>query len=168
MCLKINAESFTEKTFKVAKKDIVCYKLYHKNYYPDGDGGWVTPFASIPAPQLGELRKSRESFNILDIEVDELMETRNGIHSYSKIDGVIMLLLYMLPYTSRRYSYRIVKSIIPEGTRYLEGECNFGESYSSEYLIDKEVMIQLDRNPIEYVLPKVLEFIKEQTLINLI
>lgn len=164
MCLKIKAESFTEDTFKVSKEDVECYKLYIERY----DGRWVTPIRNVKAPQIGEKRQSEEPFNILGIHVNDKMETRDGIHTYSSIDSIIMMILsnsqaITHPHPNVRQNIRIVKSIIPKGTRYLEGTTGLGDSYSSEYLVDVEVIFQINsiENKISDSLKKLLEFIRK-------
>ncbi len=162
MCLKIKAESFTEDTFKVSEEDIECYKLYIAGY----DGRWVTPIRNVEAPQIGEKRQSNEPFNILGIHVNDKMGTRDGIHTYSNIDSIIMMILsnsQVIAHPNFRQNIRVVKSIIPKGTRYLEGTTGLGDSYSSEYLVDVEVIFQINsiENKISDNLKKLLEFIRK-------
>jgi hypothetical protein len=164
MCLKIKAESFTEDTFKVSEEDVECYKLYIERY----DGRWVTPIRNVKAPRIGEKRQSNEPFNILGIHVNDKMETRDGIHTYSNIDSIIMMILsnsqvIVHPHPNVRQNIRVVKSIIPKGTRYLEGTTGLGDSYSSEYLVDVEVIFQINsiENKISDSLKKLLEFIRK-------
>lgn len=96
------------------------------------------------------------------------METRDGIHTYSNIDSIIMMILsnsqvIAHPHPNVRQNIRIVKSIIPKGTRYLEGTTDLGDSYSSEYLVDVEVIFQINsiENKISDSLKKLLEFIRK-------
>ena len=164
MCLNLRSKSFTEDCFKTAEKDIECYKLYIRRINTE----WITPIRELPAPKLGETRKAKEAFNVLGIDVDEFMRTDNGIHTYSNIDSIIMMILQngtALAYShpSIRCDVRIVKSIIPKGTIYLEGFTLLGDSYASEYLVDVEVILQIDstRNDAVDNLKKLLEFIRK-------
>jgi hypothetical protein len=96
------------------------------------------------------------------------METRDGIHTYSNIDSIIMMILsnsqvITHPHPNVRQNIRVVKSIIPKGTRYLEGTTGLEDSYSSEYLVDVEVIFQINsiENKISDSLKKLLEFIRK-------
>lgn len=94
------------------------------------------------------------------------METRDGIHTYSNIDSIIMMILsnsQVIAHPNVRQNIRVVKSIIPKGTRYLEGTTGLGDSYSSEYLVDVEVIFQINsiENKISDSLKKLLEFIRK-------
>lgn len=163
MCLKINSDSFTEDTFKVAEEDISCYKVYCKRHQVEH---WETPVFSVPAPQLEERRQSREAFNILGISVDRDMKTKSGIHTFAELRGAVMMILdniQILTFRTKeiRQSVRIVRSIIPKGTKYLEGENSLGKAYSSEYLIDKEIVLQLVPKEIKTTFTELMEFIME-------
>lgn len=164
MCLNIRSKSFTEDSFKTAEKDIECYKLYIRKRNAE----WVTPIREVPAPKLGETRKAKETFNVLGIDVDDFMRTDDGIHTYSNIDSIIMMVLQngiALAYSNPkiRRDIRVVKSIIPKGTKYLEGFTLLGDSYASEYLVDVEVILQIDstRNDAITNLKKLIEFIRK-------
>lgn len=94
------------------------------------------------------------------------METRDGIHTYSNIDSIIMMILsnsqvIAHPHPNVRQNIRVVKSIIPKGTRYLEGTTGLGDSYSSEYLVEVIFQINSIENKISDSLKKLLEFIRK-------
>lgn len=168
MCLKIKADYFSENTFKVSNQDVECYKLYIRK-----QNMWVTPFMNVPAPKLGELRYSKEPFNILGIHVNDKMETKSGIHSYLDIVSILMIILsngVALVHSNPvvRRDIRIVKCVIPKGTRYLEGTTELGDSYSSEYLVDKEIVFQIDATANEAVdnMKELLRFIKDSVQLN--
>lgn len=129
---------------KVAKKDIVCYKLLHENIiYPSKARYYYTPFQEkniILGQEVkanGELKKgTRRLYQFSSYKEYNNLVHSGAIHTFATFKGVEE---FMLKYASE-YDMQnsvVVRCVIPKGTKYYEGifESTGLKSYASKKLI---------------------------------
>ena len=124
MCLEILKESIRKP--KIAKEDIEVFKVvedYRGKRYKDDDryGKIMTPYRGF-AVVMGETYKTKFSYNLIgDVE--------RGFHSYCDLPTAKQYL--------DKYGWsvsRIVRCVIPKGSRYHKGDFNGRASYASTRL----------------------------------
>ena len=116
MCL-INAK------FKIAEKDIICYKVYVVN-----NGNLLSPYRREKAPEKGIIATTRLGTIIPPNMV------REGFHSFANLSDTINAAFIWDDDTV------IVKCTIPKLSRYYEGAFGGRISYCSECIILNNVI----------------------------
>lgn len=113
----------------IAKKDIICYKIYNK-----------TEEGYLSSPYLGYIA-SMQNFTELEpnpIGSDHKYIINKGFHSFKHLKNAKLdVQFYPFLYTDNI----IYKCIIPKGSKYYRGLFAGRVSYCSESLILKEVCV---------------------------
>ena len=123
MCLLVNTE------YKIAKEDIICYKVLYKSHY---DQSLHSPYFAFKW-ELNKLTKAKGKPYIRTIEGQKKKKIMKGyFHTFKTIKSAKNL--------KRRlyYGQFIYKCIIPKGTKYWEGTFNDCKGFASKNLIIKE------------------------------
>lgn len=128
MCL------YTYETFKIAKEDIVCYKLVYYNYEQDS---YTTPFIYADVTNYIKSKTVWED----KLEPIRIIEGFvNGKACYSMSAGYIHA--FTKPTKSTCGCERLFKCIIPKGTEYYIGLsddiCARAIKFVEEYKFQKE------------------------------
>jgi hypothetical protein len=104
-----------QKTFKIASSDITCYKVVIVvgiNY--------ITPFRRYCFKDKNKVSK----FTITHLYSSKFIE--EGLHSY-KYKGAAERFINNLAYRYQSRGVKIIKVIIPKGTKYYSGQSLRGE-----------------------------------------
>jgi len=123
MCLYV-----TSKKVRVAKEDMVCYKVMMEHY---GDkGAWVSPYQGM-AYKEGCAYELEKQLQLLDSKFGNIKDypyiVEEGFHSFANLSDALLFrntCEVRYPTVSRGdgwHTYIIVKCIIPKGTTYVEG-----------------------------------------------
>ena len=133
MCLIVGKNAH----FKIAKKDIVVYKVIEKKY-----NYLRTPFQLSPIT-IGETYRE-SSLNVTFREVN------TGLHSFCRLWSAKKLCKKMVLQNKNFWyvdesecEYMVVKCIIPKGSMYIKGRVNgkyFEKGYVSDTLTYVEVI----------------------------
>jgi len=163
MCLFLEEN---KRTVKIAKDDIVCYKVMLRIIYSDGTVVFATPFQDdivekeilqgekpyvAKVPGVGDDR--------VDISTDEfplIYSYRHGgwgnsigrgaIHTFTSQKSAKSQAAWFRFITSTSKgdtarAYVIFKCIIPKGTQYFQGKCDCERnSFASRQIIFKEIL----------------------------
>ena len=120
MCLHVNADT----KIKVAKEDIVCYKVIIEDFESDGMCIWRSPYQGMIYEKghvyiLGEqLKLLQSSHKKYPYRIEE------GFHSFTNLsDALVFLNSFEAECISMGMNFKsiIVKCTIPKGTTYVEG-----------------------------------------------
>ena len=123
MCLTVRKNAH----FKIAKKDIVVYKVIEKVPF-----GLRTPFQLSPIA-IGETYRE-SGINVTFREVN------TGLHSFCRLRSAKKLCEKMILQNKSLWhvdkcEYMVVKCIIPKGSMYIKGRVN-GEYFEKGYVSD--------------------------------
>lgn len=118
MCLILEKDS----PVKLAKNDIICYKLLIKNA-----GKYYTPYRDYRII-IGQTYMSKLEL----FQRDTYDKIEDGLHSYANLSDVSELY--------EASSYYIVKCCIPKGSCYYQGIFNSKDSYASDCLRYDEII----------------------------
>ena len=124
MCL-ITTKNIPE----IAQEDIVCYKIY----ILIGDE-LLSPYQGSPAPTINKVTNTLLDRAYLSNYRAAYMISK-GFHSFKYLDDLIEELDFWLS-----FDIKIIKCIIPKGTKYYEGKFGDFPSYCSESIILKETI----------------------------
>lgn len=105
--------------FKIAEKDITCYKVYIKY----SDGRIVSPYRRILVPKIGILTKTELG------EINPNGGIQKGFHSFSSFNDAIM---ESKDWEECPYLPLIAECTIPKNSKYYEGYFGKAVSYCSE------------------------------------
>ena len=106
--------------FKIAEKDIICFKVYLKY----SDGRIVSPYRRILAPEIGILTCTELG------KINSYGNVKLGFHSFSNFSDAI---------TEGRdwednYTPLIAECTIPRNSMYYKGYFGGKKSYCSKYI----------------------------------
>ena len=128
MCLEIR-----RKNIKIAKKDIVCYKVLVNR----GDG-YVTPYQFFPMP-LGYTYKNSDTPKII-WDRGKGWVHQGFFHTYIKLYDAKNDADWQYE-NCEEDDVIVVKAVIPKGSHYLSGVNNDGEkSYASKMLVVTDIV----------------------------
>ena len=123
MCLLVNTE------YKIAKEDIICYKVLYKSNY---SGKLYSPYVTFWW-ELNKLTKADGKPYIHIIEGQKKKIMRGYFHTFKTIKGAKSLKECLCC-----CGVFIYKCVIPKGTKYWEGTFNGCKGFASKNLIIKE------------------------------
>lgn len=121
MCLKLSEANRKSSQYKIATEDISCYKVVKSH----GDR-FYTPYFRADA-QLGQTYYSEFTFN-------HYGDVSRGLHSFKSLKAATAEADSFIANT------KIIRCVIPKGSRYYQGKFGNAISYASDTLTYLEII----------------------------